>query len=168
MTPRIPADERKAQVVELALGRFAANGFHGTSTEVIAADAGVSQPYLFRLFGTKRDLFIACCARACARVAEAFRAAAEGADPGEELAQMGAAYRGLVADEHLLRFMHQMYAATSDPAIQAASRQGYADLVALVRELSGAPEEDIAAFFARGMLINVMASLDLELLDPKD
>jgi AcrR family transcriptional regulator len=171
MTPRLPAGERKAQVIDLALQRFAHGGYTGTSTEVIAADVGVSQPYLFRLFGTKRDLFIACCRRACGRVGETFRAAAAAtpadAEAGEKLGAMGQAYRDLVEDKYLLRFMLQMYAATSDPEIRAASREGYAALVDLVRELSGGDEEQIFSFFAAGMLINVMASLDLTLVHPE-
>jgi AcrR family transcriptional regulator len=58
---RSTAPERREQIVDAALRRFAEGGLHGTSTEDIAADTGLSQPYLFRLFGTKRDLFLACC-----------------------------------------------------------------------------------------------------------
>ena len=42
-----------------ARAAFARGGLHGTSTEEIAEAAGISQPYLFRLFGTKKRLFVA-------------------------------------------------------------------------------------------------------------
>src|SRR4051794_41459597 len=56
---RLTADERRAEIVEAAVTAFARGGFDGASTDDIARIAGVSQPYLFRLFGTKRELFLA-------------------------------------------------------------------------------------------------------------
>ncbi len=53
VTSRQTADERRTAVLAAAISEFALNGFAGTSTEAIAARAGISQPYLFRLFGTK-------------------------------------------------------------------------------------------------------------------
>src|ERR671921_156971 len=107
---RVPAAERREQVVAIALRHFAEGGFNGTSTEAIAAEVGVSQPYLFRLFRTKRELFLACCA--------ASNSAAATAPEGERLTAMGAAYMDLLTDRHLLRFQLQMYAACADEAIQ--------------------------------------------------
>src|SRR3954466_7120416 len=75
--PRLSADEARAGVIESAVRAFASGGLHGTSTEEIARLAGVSQPYLFRLFGTKRDLFLAAVERAFARIEAAFEDAAE-------------------------------------------------------------------------------------------
>jgi AcrR family transcriptional regulator len=57
---RKSADERREEILEIAIEHFAVGGYHGTSTEVIAKEAGISQPYLFRLFRTKRELFLAC------------------------------------------------------------------------------------------------------------
>ena len=56
---RQTADERRTAVLAAAISEFARSGYAGTSTEAIAARAGISQPYLFRLFGTKKDLFVA-------------------------------------------------------------------------------------------------------------
>jgi len=90
-TRRKSADERREDILAVAMERFAQVGYHGTSTEDIAAGAGISQPYLFRLFGTKKALFLACDERACDRVLDAFRRAAENA-PGETLEALGRAY----------------------------------------------------------------------------
>jgi AcrR family transcriptional regulator len=57
---RKTADERREDILAVAMEHFGAGGYHGTSTENIAREAGISQPYLFRLFRTKRELFLAC------------------------------------------------------------------------------------------------------------
>src|ERR1700748_2782894 len=89
---RRSAEERREEIVEIALRHFAKGGYHGTSTEAIAREAGISQPYLFRLFRTKRDLFVACCGRCYAKVTAVFADAAAAAPPEERLAAMGKAY----------------------------------------------------------------------------
>src|ERR671932_68935 len=59
-TERKTADERRAEILEAARAEFADRGLDGASTDTIARRAGISQPYLFRLFGTKKELFVAC------------------------------------------------------------------------------------------------------------
>jgi AcrR family transcriptional regulator len=162
---RLTAPERREQVVAVALKRFAQGGLHGTSTEDIAADAGLSQPYLFRLFRTKRDLFLACCEESTSRIGRAFREAAEAAPADEKLSAMGGAYADIVADESMLRFQLQMYAACADDVIRTHARQGFAGLINEVRALSGVEEDELWRFFASGMLINVVATLDLGEVD---
>jgi AcrR family transcriptional regulator len=158
---RMSAAQRREEVVEIAMRHFARGGYHGTSTESIAREAGVSQPYLFRLFGTKRELFIACCERSSERIAQTFRAAADGLPQEERLVAMGHAYMDLIADRELLLFQLQMYAACSDPVIQGTVRGGYAELVEMVMRVAGADPEETWGFFSDGMLLNVIASLDL-------
>lgn len=158
---RMPAQQRREEIVEIAMRHFAHGGFHGTSTETIARETGVSQPYLFRLFETKRNLFLACCARHRRRVHETFTGAAEGAPKEERLSRMGHAYVDLIEDRDLLLFHLQMFAACEDPVIREHVRAGYAELVETVMELTDATPEEVWNFCATGMLINVVASLDL-------
>ncbi len=159
---RKSADERREEILAVALRHFAVGGFRGTSTEVIAREAGISQPYLFRLFRTKKELFLACTDRADERVREVFLRAAESAPPGEVLHTMGKAYiTELLPDRHAVLMQMQGYAATSDPEIQTHVRATYGRLVADVAELSGADAEAVWTFFAHGMLLNVTAALDL-------
>ncbi len=165
---RLTAAERREQVVGAALRRFAVGGLHGTSTEDIAADVELSQPYLFRLFRTKRDLFLACCDECHARIHQTFADACAGEDPEARLESMGTAYVGLLADRHLLRFQLQMYAASADPDIRAAVRDGYRAIVDDVRERSGVDEQRLRAFFAEGMLLNVIVTLELEEIAGED
>src|ERR687888_1244010 len=89
---RRSAEERREEIVEIAFRHFAEGGYHGTSTEAIAREAGISQPYLFRLFRTKRDLFLACAERCYAGVAAVFAEAVAGATPEARTQAMGRAY----------------------------------------------------------------------------
>ena len=163
---RKSAEERREEILEIAIEHFAAGGYHGTSTEVIAKEAGISQPYLFRLFRTKRELFLACNDRACEKVLDAFRRAATAAPAGEQLHAMGQAYvTELLPDRHAILMMMQGYAAVSDPEIQEHVRQRYGDVVSEVAELSGAGPDEVWRFFATGMLLNLVAALDLEHTD---
>jgi AcrR family transcriptional regulator len=158
---RMSADERRAAVLEVAVAEFARTGLHGTSTEKIAAGAGISHPYLFRLFRTKKELFLECMHVCHARLHETFTRAADGAAEGERLEAMGRAYVDLLADREMLQLQLQMYAACADPEVRAVASKGYAELWQLVGRLSGAAEDDVRAFFATGMLLNMAAAMDL-------
>jgi AcrR family transcriptional regulator len=158
---RKTAEERREEIVSIALRQFAEGGYRGTSTEAIAREAGISQPYLFRLFRTKRDLFLACVELCYATVTAVFADAVTGDTPEERKESMGHAYvERLLADRHALLFQLQGYA-TSEPAIQEAMRRGFSGLVTTVSELSGVPESELWPFFADGMLLNVVAALAL-------
>ena len=157
------AAERKASILDAALVEFAERGLDGASTEAIAARAGISQPYVFRLFGTKRELFIAVVARCFRQTLERFQRAAEGKRGEEALHAIGTAYEELLqGDRTYLRSQMQAYAACDDPEICEVVRDGFGDLVAYVERVSGLPPERVTAFFAQGMLINVMAAMHLK------
>jgi AcrR family transcriptional regulator len=166
---RKSAEERREEILAAAMRHFAIGGYHGTSTEGIAREAGISQPYLFRLFRTKKELFLACTDRANGMVREVFERAAESAPEGEVLRTLGRAYtEQLLPDRHAVLMQMQGYAATSDPEIQEHVRACYGRLVADVTQLSGAAPEDVWTFFAHGMLLNVIAALDLQAIAADD
>ena len=159
---RKSAEERREEILAVAIRHFAIGGLHGTSTDAIARETGISQPYLFRLFRTKKELFLACVDRANERVRDAFRRAAAEAGDEDRLKAMGHAYvEELLPDRHAILMQMQGYVATSDPEIQAHVRECFERLVAEVTELSGADEAGVWGFFAHGMLLNVTQSLDL-------
>src|SRR5467141_1833141 len=123
---RHTADERRAEVVKAAVAEFALHGLHGTSTEAIAKRIGISQPYIFRLFPSKKELFLAAIDQCFDRVEAAFRSAAQDASTTPEsgtpveaspvearLHSMGHAYLRLMAKRELLLFQMQAYAACS-------------------------------------------------------
>ena len=164
---RLSADERRAEVVEAAVKAFASSGLHGTSTEEIARLAGVSQPYLFRLFGTKRDLFLAALERMFSRLEHEFDDAADKplvmpSDYSPVLASIGQRYGKLLQDQSLLRLQLHGFAACDDPEIRAFVSRRFSDLIAIVSERSGVPGSDLRDFFAQGMLMNVAAAMQLD------
>jgi AcrR family transcriptional regulator len=158
---RMTAEERREAILEAARVAFAATGFHGTSTETIAERAGISQPYLFRLFGTKKELFVANVRRCFRETLETFQRAAEGKRGEEALEAMGEAYMALLADRSRLLAQLQAYASCDDPEIRDVVREGYGDLFVWTERVSGLPPARLSEFFAKGMLLNVVAAMDL-------
>jgi AcrR family transcriptional regulator len=163
MSQRKSAEERRESVLNAALVEFAARGLEGASTEEIAAKAGISQPYVFRLFGTKKELFKMVVTRCFRQTLETFQQAAEGKRGEAALEAMGKAYvEKLLVDRVRLRGQMQAYAACDDPEIRDVVRDGYGDLVAYVERVSGLGPEKVSRFFATGMLLNVIASMGVE------
>ena len=161
---RLNADERRESVIAAATREFAAHGYAGTSTMDIAKRVGVSQPYLFQLFGTKKELFIAAVDECFSRVRRRFEYVARQArqetdDPEQILHAMGLAYCDLLADRDTLRLQMQAYAACDDEDIQRVVRGGWTALYDAVANASGADEDSIHHWFAEGMLMNVAAAV---------
>jgi AcrR family transcriptional regulator len=162
VTERQTAEQRREQVLDAALTVFAEHGLSGASTDEIARKAGISQPYLFRLFHTKKELFIASTERCFRETLETFQRAGEGKTGEEALEAIGRAYGELIrSNPNRLRGQMQTYAACDDPEICAVARKGYGELVDYVERVSGVDSQRLSAFFARGMLINVIVSMDL-------
>ena len=168
-TTRISKDERRREIIEASTREFAVGGLTGTPVDAIAKRVGVSQPYLFQLFGTKKALFIAAVQRAFERTVAAFRTAAaeagEDAGPQEILMAMGIAYHRILDDRELLLMQMQAYVACHDEEIRDVVRDEMLRLVNFVQSASGAPEEAIREWLAYGMLMNVVAAMDLTEVD---
>ena len=166
LTERKTKVERREEILDAAIAEFAEKGLHGASTEEIARLAGISQPYVFRLFGTKKELYMAVVARCFRQTLETFQRAAEGKRGDEALHAIGMAYGQLLAADRLyLRAQMQAYAACEDPEICAVVRNGYGDLVSYVERVSGASARELADFFSSGMLMNVLASMHAQAED---
>jgi len=162
-TERKSKAERREDILEAAMSAFAERGLAGASTEDIARRAGISQPYVFRLFGTKKELFVAVVAQCFRQTLEEFRRVSEGLHGEEALQAIGERYGdALLSNRRYLLLQMQSYVACEDPEVCKVVQDGYGALVAYVERVSGADEETIAAFFAKGMLMNVMASMQLQ------
>src|SRR2546426_1223242 len=164
--PRMTADERRDAIVAGATEESATGGLVGASTEAIARRVGVSQPYVFQLFGTKKDLFLAVVRSCFGRIIGVFEEAAarwtpDADDCDSPLMAMGLAYKKLLADRTLLMLQLQSYAACSDPDVRTAVRDGWHKLYGSVHEASGASKEELHTFFAQGMLLNLGAAVGL-------
>ncbi|HEY3960168.1 MAG TPA: TetR/AcrR family transcriptional regulator [Solirubrobacteraceae bacterium] len=167
---RVPAAERREELISAAVHEFAHGGLHGTPVERIARHVGVAQPYVFSLFPSKRDLFLAALDRSFERVSETFRTAAAdyaaGHAPAEcedALQAMGLAYKSLLAsDRDYLLLQHQCYAACEDEVVRTSVRHRFAQLAELARELSHAEPDRLDDFFRHGMALNVAAALGVD------
>jgi AcrR family transcriptional regulator len=166
---RVPASERRDALIEAAVHEFAHGGLHGTPVDRIARRVGVAQPYVFSLFGSKRDLFIAAAERSFELIGETFARAAAEFDPVtappdvDVLKAMGAAYvELLMTHRDYLMIQLQSYAACDDELIRARVRTQYARLVRHVEDLSSANPERIDEFFRHGMWLNVAAAMGVE------
>jgi AcrR family transcriptional regulator len=164
---RQTAEIRREAVLEAARVEFALRGLHGASTDAIARRAGISQPYLFRLFGSKKKLFLAVNEACFALTLDTFRKAAAGKSGADALRAIGDAYRGLIeSDRTMLQGQLQAYAASvEDEDVRESSRRGYGRLVDYVEAVSGADPQTISMFFATGMLINVLVAMDYSIGD---
>jgi len=158
---RQTAGVRREAVLEAAASEFSRRGLHGGSTDAIAKAAGISQPYLFRLFGTKKELYLAATRRKMEETYQAFERASRGKTGEEALLAMADAYRGLIEDRERLQLMLQCFAAAEDPEIRDDLRRVWRDLVELIERVGGGTPEEVSTFFAKGMLLNVLNAMRL-------
>ncbi len=163
---RVPAAERRDALIEAAVHEFAHGGLHGTPVDRIARRVGVAQPYVFSLFASKRELFLAAVQRSFEDVSGWLTAAAEAFDPAtappdtDMLKAMGQHYvERLSSDRDHLMLQLQAYAACDDELIRDRVRTLYARLVDHVQRLTGADQERIDIFFRYGMWLNVAAAM---------
>jgi AcrR family transcriptional regulator len=166
---RVPAAERRDALIDAAMHEFAHGGLHGTPVERIARRVGVAQPYVFSLFPSKRELFLAAVERGFEHTSQTFTRAAAEYDPAiaapdaDVLKAMGLAYVELMSNNrHFLMLQHQAYAACDDEVIRDRVRAAYARLIAHVERLSGATPERIDEFVRYGMWLNVAAAMGVE------
>src|SRR5258707_11998388 len=111
-TERKSKEERREEILDAAIGEFARKGLHGASTEEIARLAGISQPYVFRLFGTKKELYIAGVARCFRQTLEIFQRVADGKRGDEALQAICEAHATPLASHRAhLRAQIEAYAA---------------------------------------------------------
>jgi AcrR family transcriptional regulator len=165
--PRSTAEERRRQLIEAAVPAFAAKGLHGTAVSEVTERVGVTQPYAFSLFGTKKGLFLAALAHMHDHIETTFRAAAEGREGEAAREAMGDAYIALLEDRDWLLLQLHGYAACSDDEVRACMRDRWTRLTELVHELTGDDDVQVHEFLAQGMLLNTAAALDLPLVHPR-
>ncbi len=159
MSPRMSAENRRAQVIAEAITVFARFGYEGATTAAIAERVGVSQPYLFRLFPTKKDLFLAASEKNMNDTLGLLRDAAGGKTGYDALEAMGLAYQEkLTTHREWLLMQLQTFAACYDEDVQRQTRHCLQDIWEEIEKLSGLPIEDRAIFIAKGMLCNVIAA----------
>ena len=155
---RLTAEERHHQLIQAALTAFTSGGYAGTTTDQVARIAGVSQPYVIRLFGSKQQLFLATVSHAADRVEERFRQAAA---REATLDSLGHAYDDLLAERELITVLLHGFAAGADPAIGPVVRDCFGRIYRTVRELTGVDEDEARQFLAMGMLLTVLGAMGI-------
>jgi AcrR family transcriptional regulator len=148
------------------MAAFGRSGLHGTAVKEVTDTVGITQPYAFSLFKTKKELFLATIELCFDRVAGTFRQAAESVPQPQRLAAMGLAYARLLADRDTLRFQLQAFAAAGDDEVKALVAGRFHQLFELVQELAGVDPDQARGFIATGMLCNLAVTLDLDDLLP--
>jgi TetR/AcrR family transcriptional regulator len=120
---RLPAEARRQAVLETACRVFSRSSYRGATTAEIAREAGISEPILYRHFGSKRDLYLACLEEAW----RGFRLVCEeavAADPAQSLGAIADAY---MAKGRKLRvvdlWIQGLNEASDDKVIAAAVRR---------------------------------------------
>ncbi len=160
--PRSTAAERREHLLEVAMEEFAQRGYAGGSTERIARAAGISQPYVFRLFGSKLQLFLAAIDRCWDETLEMFEDAVDGASGEAALEAIGHAYRAAITSNPTrLQLQLVAYSACDIPEVRSTTRAGYGRLVRFVEQLGDFDPDRVARFFAKGMLLNVITAMQL-------
>lgn len=157
--------ERRSQLLRIAAGEFADHGLHGASIEAIAHEAGITQAYVFRMFGTKKALFLELVGAAFDRFSDGMSQAAEGTRGLDGLALMGAQYYELLADRTTLLLQLQGFAACGDGEVRDLVRARIARMWDTVADTSGLDPVTVKSFLAFGMLLNNVAALDVDELD---
>jgi AcrR family transcriptional regulator len=158
-TERRTAAERRTAVLAAATREFAEKGLHGASTDDIARAAGISQPYLFRLFGTKKELYLATARETTEALYAVFERASRGKTGAEAAVAMGEAYNGVLADRDRLQLQLKCWASCDDPDVSALCRQTWRDLVELVEQRTGLTAEETWRFFAKGVLLTILQGM---------
>jgi len=159
---RLSSEERRAQIILAALTVFGSRGYEGATTDQVARAAGVSQPYVVRLFGTKENLFLATIEFALDRLLAVFREALAASDEGGERPvgkRIGEAYVDLIEVPGLHQTLAHAYLLGSNPAIGAAARAGFAKVWRFFRDEMGLEADEARTFLAEGMLISTMIGL---------
>jgi AcrR family transcriptional regulator len=152
-------EERRAIVLRESIPVFARYGYEGATTAEIAKRAGVTQPYIFKLFESKKALFIEACERNMRTTEQQMRDSAGGMTGHEAMEAMGMAYVDRMEnDRDSLLLQMQQYAACYDEDVQSTVRRCMQSIWNMMVEVSGEPFEQVAVAIAKGMLCNVLAA----------
>ena len=149
--PRLPAAERRVALLDTACRTFARTGYRGTTTAEIARESGVSEPILYRHFGSKRGLYLACLAEASHRVRETWERAIEHEpDPAQWLSALGSMFLQLREAKSVLMnlWVQGLTEAGDDPEIRqelrTSLREAHDYIAEVIRRVqaAGAMPED--------------------------
>lgn len=159
---RMSSEERREQIIAAAIAVFGARGYEGTTTDDVARTAGVSQPYVVRLFGSKESLFLAAMQASLDELMRVFREALAVEDADRPVSKrIGEAYVELLSVRGLHQTLSHAWLLGGHPVIGPAARRGFAQVWRFFRDDAGLDADEARKFLAEGMLINVMIGMRL-------
>ncbi|MGN6425964.1 MAG: TetR/AcrR family transcriptional regulator [Leifsonia sp.] len=175
ISERIPSAERREQILGAASLVFGERGYFGATTDQIAKAAGISQPYVVRMFGSKENLFVEVLQRALDKLLVSFQETidgwkADGSPAGEAGAvgehheigrRLGLAYVNLIEDRGILLALMQAFGMGNDPVIGGRARAGFIEIYRMIRDQAGFSPDETRTFLAEGMLLNTLLGLRL-------
>ncbi|MEC3918295.1 TetR/AcrR family transcriptional regulator [Nocardia sp. CDC160] len=159
------SDSRREAVVDAAIAAFAKTGYHGTPTSTVATNAGISTAYVFKLFPSKVELFVAALDRCFELIRQSLATGAARAgdgDPAKILHEMGGAYAELIENKSLLLLQVHALSAADVPQIGDAMRRGLGLVTDFAKSRSGATDSEVQMFMAIGQLCHLVTALDLD------
>lgn len=164
---RIKKENRKEDILEAGLEVFAKEGYYNTTTAHIAEKAGISQPYVFKFFKTKEELFIAALDRAFERIIQTFK----NVESSSELlvANMIEAYEELSVLYPNEIALQVIGISVTDKAIRETTKKGLSRIRSYTLERFKSAgienaEREVTTFLARGILCNISYFLDSPVL----
>ncbi|MEW9676780.1 TetR/AcrR family transcriptional regulator [Lentibacillus sp. L22] len=160
---------RKEEILEAGLEVFAKRGYYNTTTALIAEKAGISQPYVFRFFKTKEELFVAALDRSFERILQTFKSVEANSD--QLVTKMIEAYEALSVLHPNEISLQVIGISVTEEAIRNSMKEGLSRIRSYTLERFKSAgiknaEREATTFQARGMLCNISYFLDLpELID---
>jgi TetR/AcrR family transcriptional regulator len=168
VSARKTASERRESILRAAAQVFGRRGYVGATTDQVAKAAGISQPYVVRLFGSKEALFLEVLENAKRELLAAFRASmaeAGGGDSSRMLKLLGERYVELARERGVHLSLLQAFVQGADPVVGTAARAGYLEIWRMLRDEAGLSTEQARDFLGQGMLISVLLAVDMPVLD---
>lgn len=161
----MPAAERRAMILEAARDLFGRQGYNGTTTDQIATAAGISQPYVVRMFGTKEALFLEVFHATLGALVDAWRATLAAlpadADEHDRALAIGEQFIDLSATRGLHTMLLQAFVSGAEPGIGQAARDGFLAIYRFLRDEAGVPDDQVQGFLGSGMIFSVMLAIDM-------
>jgi len=158
---RMRSEDRRELILDAAMRVFGDSGYVGTTTAEVARAAGVSQPYVVRMFGTKERLFLDVLGHALDLLMQTFRGVLAEGDRHDLHHRIGLAYVELAETPGLLLSLMHGFVLGSDPVIGAEGRRGFMLVYRFLRHEAGFTAEEAQQFLSGGMLINTMIGLKM-------
>lgn len=161
---------RREQILEAAVVVFAEHGYYRATTAQVAEKVGISQPYVFKVFKNKEELFVAALKKAFERILRTFEGIEASSD--DLLKEAIKAYEVLM-ETHPNEIILQVQAiGIRDEEIRRTMQEGMRNVTSLMEGKFTAagmdhPEVWVSNFMANGMLCNIAMALEMPEMKPK-